>query len=52
MNHLSKIKDFNKLISVSPLYLDASLVKDINIFRKILELSMKNCLWNGFCGQS
>jgi hypothetical protein len=46
------LKDMEKLIKISPLYLNGELAKDITIFRKILEISMKNCLWNGFCGQS
>ena len=43
--------DIYKLVNVSPMYLSAEIVKDIAIFRKILELSMKKCLWSGICGQ-
>ncbi len=46
------IKDIDKLVKISPLYLDGNLAKDITIFRKILEISMKNCLWSGVCGRS
>lgn len=52
MNQIIEIKDIEKLIKISPLYLDGNLAKDITVFRKILELSMKKCLWSGFCGQS
>jgi len=44
--------EVEKLVRVSPLRLNADLAKDIAIFRKILELSMKKFLWNGLCGQS
>jgi len=44
--------EVEKLVKVSPLQLNANLAKDIAIFRKILELSMKKFLWNGLCGQS
>ena len=44
--------DIEKLLKVSPVKLNAELAKDIAIFRKILEISMKKFLWNGFCGQS
>lgn len=44
--------DIEKLLKVSPLFLSAEIVKDIAVFRKILEISMKKFLWNGICGQS
>ena len=44
--------DINKLLKVSPLFLNSEVVKDIAIFRKILEISMKKFLWNGMCGQA
>lgn len=52
MYQVFKNKDMEKLIKISPFYLSGEIAKDIMIFRKILEISMKNCLWNGFCGQS
>lgn len=44
--------DIEKLLKVSPFYLSGEIAKDIAIFRKILEISMKKFLWSGFCGQS
>lgn len=44
--------EVEKLVKVSPLRLNGEVAKDIAIFRKILELSMKKFLWNGLCGQS
>jgi hypothetical protein len=45
-------KNVKKLLAKSNFILDATKTADVDIFRKIIEISMKNCLWNGVCGLS
>ena len=45
-------KNIKRILEKTDLYLDASKPADTEIFRRIIEISMKNCLWNGVCGLS
>ena len=45
-------KNVKKLLKQTAFNLDATKASDVDVFRKIIEISMKNCLWNGVCGLS
>lgn len=45
-------KNIKKLLKNTDFNLDATKTADVDVFRKIIEISMKNCLWNGVCGLS
>lgn len=45
-------KNIKKILKQTDLFLDATKPADTEIFRKIIEISMQNCLWNGVCGLS
>ncbi len=47
-----KDRNVKKLLKQTDFMLDATKAADVDIFRKIIEISMKNCLWNGICGLS
>lgn len=47
-----KDKNIKKLLKQTNFLLDATKAVDVEVFRKIVEISMKNCLWNGVCGLS
>lgn len=52
INNFLNDKNIKKLLKQTDFNLDATKAADVDVFRKIIEISMKNCLWNGLCGLS
>lgn len=52
IKNFSNDKNIKKLLTKTNFNLDANKAADVEVFRKIIEISMKNCLWNGVCGLS